>query len=84
MKARSTKKLDLNQLAKAIVDEATGEIPKVIMATPKQRAGQAGGLKGGKSRMSALTPDERKALAMKGVAARQKAPAPAGAVEVKK
>lgn len=84
MKTRTGKKLDLNQLAKAIVDETTGEVPKTVMATAKQRAGRASGAKGGKSRMESLNVEERKALAMKGVAARNKAPAGAGAVEVKK
>ncbi len=75
MPTRSSKKLDLSQLAKSIVDQATGESPKVKMATAKQRAGQAGGLKGGKARMDAMTDAERKALALKGVAGRKKAPA---------
>ena len=69
------KKLDLNQLAKSIVDQATGETPrKKLPPTPKQLAGQKGGLKGGKARMEALTEAERTALAMKGVAGRKKAP----------
>lgn len=83
MPTRSSK-FDLNQLAKAIVDESTGEAPKTVMATAKQRSARSSGVKGGQSRMAALTTDERKALSMKGVAARKKTPAGAGAVEVNK
>jgi hypothetical protein len=72
-------KLDLNQLAKSIVDQATGDAPRKKLApTPKQVAGQKGGLKGGKARMGALNDEQRTALAMKGVAAR-KTPASSGA-----
>lgn len=84
MKSRTGKKLDLNQLAKSIVDEATGEEPKTVMATPRQRAGKLSGAKGGKARMEGLSPEERRELAMRGVAARQEAPARAGAVQLKK
>lgn len=78
------KKLDLNQLAASIVAQATGEAPKTKMATPKQLAGQKGGRVGGKKRMSALTDEERTALAMKGVAGRKKAPADQAGATVKK
>lgn len=87
MKSRTGKKLDLNQLAKSIVDEATSkEIGAVSAENGKQRAGRAGGLKGGVSRMSALTDEEREALARKAAATRwakeKAAPAPsAGAGE---
>lgn len=69
------KKLDLSQLAKSIVDQATGAEPKTKLATAKQLAACKAGKTGGKSRMSSLTDAERSALAMKGVAARKKAPA---------
>lgn len=85
MPSRTSKKLDLSQLAKSIVDQATGEAPKTKMATAKQIAGQKGGLKGGKARMDALTAEQRTALALEGVAARRKAPAgKGGATSVKK
>lgn len=83
MPTRSSK-LDLSQLAKRIVDEATGEAQKLEHHSPKQEAGRKGGVKGGKERMSKLTEEQRTALAMRGVAARKNAPAgKAGAAEVK-
>ena len=75
MKSRTGRKLDLNQLAKAIVDETTGEAPKTVLATAKQRAGRAGGFKGGKKRMEALTPEQRLQLSAQGIAARKRTPA---------
>lgn len=79
------KKLDLNQLAASIVAQATGEVPKTKMATPKQIAGSKGGLKGGKARMAALTDEQRTELALKAVAARKSAPTgKAGAVGLRK
>jgi hypothetical protein len=68
-------KLDLNQLAKSIVDQAAGEVPIQAKRTPRQEAGRKGGLKGGKTRMENLTAAERSLLASLGVAARKKAPA---------
>uniref|UniRef100_E6PRT0 Histone H1 n=1 Tax=mine drainage metagenome TaxID=410659 RepID=E6PRT0_9ZZZZ len=71
MKTRTGKKLDLNQLAKAIVDEATGEAPRIdAVLTGKKANSQRGGLKGGVSRMSELTETERSALAKKAAGAR--------------
>ncbi len=68
-----SKKLDLNQLAKSIVDQATGETPKVLhgeQLTGKQAAGRKGGLSGGKKRMELLTPGQRKELSAKATQAR--------------
>lgn len=52
---------DPNQLAKLIVDMATGETEDTV--SPKKRAdsvrGQKGGLKGGKARAKSLTEAER-------------------------
>lgn len=61
MPTRSSK-LDLNQLAKAIVDEATGDA-----VAPRRRdpAKAAAGRKGGASRMAKLSPDERMELSQK-------------------
>lgn len=69
--------LDINQLAKRLVDQATGEAPK--MDAKKQAAGRKGGAVGGKKRMDALTDEQRAALSLKGVAGRKKAPAKTGA-----
>lgn len=67
----ATKK-DFTQVAHAVFVQATGGPP---VKTAKQLAGRQGGLKGGKTRMAALTDEQRTALALKGVAARKKAPA---------
>jgi hypothetical protein len=68
------KKLDLNQLAKHIVDQATGETPIVPPPPEKNKAaqelGRLGGLKGGAARASKLTPEERSAIAKKAAAKR--------------
>jgi hypothetical protein len=61
---------DPNQLAKLIVDISTGDAPA---ESAKVKAGREGGLRGGKGRMAALSPQERKALAKKAARARWKA-----------
>jgi hypothetical protein len=65
---------DPNQLAKLIVDIATGEAEDTIseskrVAKPK---GRAGGLKGGKARASSLSRKDRAKIARLGAAARWK------------
>ncbi len=58
---------DPNQLARMIVDLATGEIQEPA-STKNQAAvelGRLGGLKGGKARAEALTPERRKEIAKK-------------------
>jgi hypothetical protein len=55
---------DINQLAKLIVDLSTGEEKESEMS-PKAKAGQLGGLKGGKARAEKLTPEQRKEIARK-------------------
>jgi hypothetical protein len=77
-------KKDFTQVAFAVVQQATGAVPKAA-PSKRQVAGRKGGLKGGKVRMDALTDMQRTALAMRGVTARKKAPAcEAGARLVKK
>jgi len=65
---------DVNQLAKAIVDQATGIAPPTKPAKHKNPAavalGRLGGLKGGKARAETLSPEQRKAIAQKAAAAR--------------
>lgn len=58
---------DSNQLAKAIVEIATGERTdeRAEPMTPAQEFARSGGLKGGKARASALTPEERREIARK-------------------
>ena len=68
------KKLDLNEIAKRIVDEATGEQP-ITPAPPEknkaaQELGRLGGLKGGAARAKSLTPKQRSEIAKKAAATR--------------
>lgn len=78
-------KKDFSQIAFDVVQRATGEAPKTPEPTAKQEAGRKGGLKGGKARMDQLTAEQKRELAMRGVAGRKNAPADkAGASQVKK
>jgi hypothetical protein len=63
---------DPNQLAKLIVDIATGEATDEPMPETgkKSAAGRAGGLKGGAARAAALSDRQRKQIAKKAAAAR--------------
>ena len=58
-KRSSTGRLDLNQLAKRIVDESIGESPttesKPEKAKATQELGRLGGLRGGAARAKKLT-----------------------------
>lgn len=73
MPTRSSK-LDLNQLAKRILDEATGEAPKTEPPPAKNQAavelGRLGGKKGGAARAAKLTPARKSAIAKKAAAKR--------------
>lgn len=59
----------MNQLAKRIVDEATGEAEKILPPPKKNKAaqefGRLGGKKGGKARAENLTPEQRLEIAKK-------------------
>lgn len=75
---KRSSKLDLNQLAKRLVDEATGEEP-ITPAPPEknkaaQELGRLGGLKGGAARAKSLTKEQRSEIAKKAAAARWKKP----------
>ena len=75
MPERSRKRpTDPNQLAKQLVDEATGEAPKVDPDDGKDPAavalGRKGGLKGGKARAASMTPEQRSEAARRAAAAR--------------
>ena len=65
---------DVNELARQLVDEATGEAPKFDPDEGKDPAavalGRKGGLKGGKARAAKLTPEERAASARNAARAR--------------
>jgi len=60
---------DANQLAKFIVDVATGED---AVHEPDTSAQRKGGIKGGKKRAMELTPDQRSEIASIAAAARWK------------
>ena len=84
MQDRSSKhknrEADANQLAKAIVDEATAEEPDVQAEDEPQAddgknpaavaLGRLGGLKGGKARAAKLTKEQRSEIAKKAARAR--------------
>lgn len=55
---------DVNSLAKMIVDLSTGDETEPELNV-KQKAGQLGGLKGGKARSESLTPERRSEIAKK-------------------
>lgn len=67
---------DANQLAKMVVDLATGNAPAEPEATGPQKnpaavaLGKLGGAKGGKARAAKLSPAKRKAIAKKAAAKR--------------
>lgn len=66
---------DVNELARQVVDEATGQAPAIRdPADGKDPAavalGRKGGLKGGKARAASLTPDQRSEIARKAAEAR--------------
>ena len=74
---KKKKPADLNRLAKAIVDEATGEDkpqghqPDESGKNPAAVAlGRLGGLKGGKARAKKLTKQQRSEIARKAAATR--------------
>lgn len=68
-KRSSTGRLDLNQLAKRIVNQATDEAPPIEPKLEKNKAaqelGRLGGLKGGTARAQKLTAEERSEIAKK-------------------
>jgi hypothetical protein len=75
MPERSRKRpTDVNELARQLVGEATGEIQPTDPDEGKDPAavalGRRGGLKGGKARAAKLTPEERSEAARKAAAAR--------------
>ena len=64
---------DPNQLAKLIVDIATGQVEDTVSNTkrnPQPSRGQAGGKIGGYARASVLTTEERSAIAKKAAQSR--------------
>ena len=74
MPKRSSKRLDINLLAKSIMEQATGQNPKEPADEGKNPAavalGRLGGLKGGKARAAKLTKEQRSEIALKAACAR--------------
>lgn len=72
MAKRPPRPRDPNQLAKLIVDIATGEAENVRPAksTPATEARRKGGLKGGKARAKKLSARKRQEIAKRGARAR--------------
>lgn len=62
---------DANQLAKMMVDIATGDFDQPEMTANKKRASKAGSA-GGPARAKALTPEQRSEIASLAAAARWK------------
>lgn len=70
---KRSSRLDMNQLAKRIVDEATGDAEKTLPPpelTGKKADSRKGGLKGGNARAKKLTPEQRSEIAKKAAATR--------------
>lgn len=66
---------DANQLAKSIVDQATGQTPEPDKVDDGKNAaavalGRLGGLKGGKARAEKMTAEQRSEIARKAAAKR--------------
>jgi hypothetical protein len=73
MAKRPYRPRDTAQLAKFIVEIATGERPNDSPKGPESmraQVGRKGGLKGGKARAAKLSPAKRKAIATKAARAR--------------
>jgi hypothetical protein len=74
MPERSRRPRDVNELAKRLVDEATGDAEPFDPNAGKDPAavalGRKGGLKGGKARAAKMTADERREAARKAAQAR--------------
>lgn len=62
----------MNQLAKAIVDEATREtgIDRAVLSKVMSQMGRKGGRIGGKRRLETMTPQQRSQAALKAAKAR--------------
>jgi hypothetical protein len=74
MPTTTRSKLDLNQLAKRLLEEATGDAPKTPPPPIKNAAavelGKLGGKKGGAARSAKLTAEQRSEIAKKAAAGR--------------
>lgn len=72
-RSRKPRPRDLNQLAKQLVDESTGQsepLPEDTRDPLAVELGRRGGLKGGKARAAKLTQEQRIEIAKKAASAR--------------
>lgn len=70
---------DPNQLAKLVVDIASGEVEDTVSAKMRRGTklrGSAGGIRGGPARAKALSAEQRKAVAEKAARTRWNVPKP--------
>jgi hypothetical protein len=75
---RTNPRKDFTQVAFGVVQKATGEAPPVNKPLSGKKAdSQKGGLRGGKARMNALTPEQKSELGKKAAEARWAQTAPA-------
>ena len=70
MKKQVKRPREVNQLAKFIVDVATGEQDSSIEVGPVNAFARAGGVKGGKARAERLSPERRSEIAKAAAKAR--------------
>ena len=65
---------DVNQLARMVVDMATGTLEdgQKSESNPMSALGRSGGLKGGVARSASLTPEQRSMIAQRAAVARWK------------
>lgn len=81
-RSRKPRPRDPNQLAKLVIDIATGAVedkpesqPEDVTKDPAAVSlGRRGGLKGGKARAAAMTPEQRAEIARKAAAKRWQQP----------
>jgi len=70
MTKRPKRPVDPNQLARRIVDVATGNDPEARKDPAAVALGKRGGLKGGKARAAQLSPEKRAEIARRAARAR--------------
>lgn len=67
---RTNPRKDFTQIAFGVVQQATGEVEPMKPLAGKKADSSKGGLKGGKARSDALTPEQRSEIARKAAEAR--------------
>jgi hypothetical protein len=76
MATKSNSRKDFTQIAFDVVQQATGEAERKTELTGKKADSRKGGLRGGKSRMEALTKEQRSELGKQAAKARWQNTAP--------